>query len=129
MKIFVVLATISLIFVSCQESLEQVAARTMKEYSMKNCPQKISETMVMDSCRFEADSHTLHYFYRFMGVMDNDSLLDKAQMRELLVGALKNETSTRVYKEAGYNYQYTYFSESQPGKVLFDATLTAEDYR
>lgn len=128
MKKFIVLAMISLLFASCQESLEQVASRTLREYSMKNCPQLISETMVMDSCRFETDSHTLHYFYRFMGEMDNDSLLDKAQMRELLVRALKNETSTRIFKEAGYSFQYTYRSDSQPDMILFDALLTTEDY-
>ena len=120
----------SLLFLTaCQESLEQVAERTLKEYTQKNCPQQMGETVVMDSCRFEADTHTLHYFYRFQGAMDNDSVQDPVNMRQLLIGALKNETSTRDFKKAGYSFQYTYRSDSNPEKVLFDTRITKEDYQ
>ena len=118
----------SLLLMSCQESLEQLATRTLKEYTRKNCPQQMGETVVMDSCRFESDTHTLHYFYRFQGAMDNDSVLNPGQMRQMLVDALRNETSTRIFKDEGYRFQYTYRSDSHPDRVLFEATLTKEDY-
>ena len=113
---------------ACQESLEKLATRTLKEYTRKNCPQQMGETVVMDSCRFESDTHTLHYFYRFQGAMDNDSVLNPGQMRQMLVDALRNETSTRIFKDEGYSFQYTYRSDSHPDRVLFEATLTKEDY-
>ncbi len=117
------------VFASCQETLEQRAERTMLEYTQKNCPQQMGETIVMDSCRFETATHTMHYFYRFMGAMDNDSTLDADYMRQLLKDALRNETSTRTFKEAGYTFTYTYRSASQPDKVLFEATFPKEEYQ
>ncbi len=128
MKKLVLLLTPFLLFTACQESLEERAARVLQEYSDKNCPMQLSESIVMDSCAFETESHTLHYYYSLMGQMDNDSTLDKTKMREMLVGALKNETSTRVYKEAGYSFKYTYFSQSKPGTLIFETTMTKEDY-
>jgi hypothetical protein len=118
-----------LVLVSCQESLEQRAQRTLHEYSEKNCPQQIGENIVLDSCAFEMDTHTLHYYYRFMGVMDNDSITGKAEaMRKLVLDAMRNETSTRVFKEAGYSFKYTYYSQKNVGKVLFETTITKADY-
>ncbi len=120
----------TLLFAACQESLEERAQRTLQEYSEKNCPQQITSTIVLDSCSFDMSTTTLRYYYRFMGAMDNDSMVNAqaSDMRGLLVSALKNETSTRIFKEAGYNYQYTYFSAKEPGKVLFETVLTKEDY-
>ncbi len=126
-KVFLLL-TPFLFFTSCQESLEKRAARVMQEYSDKNCPMPLDENITMDSCGFETESHTLHYYYTLSNAMDNDSSLNTFAMREMLVGALKNETSTRVYKEAGYNFKYTYYSQSKPGKILFETMMTKEDY-
>jgi hypothetical protein len=128
MKKIFLLPVLMAVLTACQESLEQRAERTMRDYSEKNCPLKLSESIVMDSCSFEADTHTLHYFYHFSGALDNDSSLNKEGMRQILVDALKNETSTRIYKEAGYNFMYTYFSEKRPDQILFEATMTQEDY-
>ena len=64
-----------------------------------------------------------------MGVMDNDSITVKAEaMRKLVLDAMRNETSTRVFKEAGYSFKYTYYSQKNVGKVLFETTITKADY-
>ena len=42
----------ALTFAACQESLDERAAREAKMYTKKNCPAKISETVVMDSMTF-----------------------------------------------------------------------------
>ena len=129
MRRFLVFISAVMLFSACQETLEQQAERTFREYTAKNCPQQISETIVLDSCRFEADTHTPHYFYHFMGVMDNDSVQEPVYMRQLLLDVLKNETSVRIYKENDYNFKYTYRSQKEPEKVLFEAAFTAADYR
>lgn len=131
MKKILLIAIIGMMMGACQESLEKQAERTMREYSKKNCPVPLGETIVLDSCRFEAATHTMHYFYRFMGMMDNDSLIGarSEEMRQTLLNALKNEMKTRTYKEAGYNFQYTYFSEKEQQKMLLDVVLTKEDYQ
>ncbi len=131
MKKLSLLSICLLLFVACQESLEKRAQRTLQEYSEKNCPQRISETIVLDSCSFDINTTTLHYYYTLMGAMDNDSIVNQngANMRNLILDALKNETSARVFKEAGYNYEYTYFSNKNAGKILFKTTLTKDDYQ
>ncbi len=129
MRKFCFLVTSLLLLTSCQESLEKRAERVMKEYSLKNCPMAIDQTVTMDSCAFETDSHTLHYYYTLQGAMDNDSTLNKTAMRQLLVDALKNETTTRVFKEAGYNFKYTYYSQSKPGQLIFETMMTKDDYQ
>ena len=41
---------------------------------------------------------------------------------------LKNTTSMKTYKDNGYNFAYTYRSEKDPKKILFETLLTKEDY-
>jgi hypothetical protein len=129
MKKILLFSALLTVLTACQESLEQRAERTLKDYSEKNCPLALDENIVMDSCAFEKDTHTLHYYYTISGILDNDSILNREAMRQMLVDGLKNETSTRVFKEAGYNFEYTYFSESHPGTMLFEATIAKEDYQ
>lgn len=131
MKKSILFAAFCLALGACQMSLEKQAARILKDYTEKNCPQRMSETVIMDSCRFEADTHTLHYFYRFTGVMDNDSLISARhdELTKMMVYTVKNDMSTRTYKEAGYQFQYSYFSEKEPQKLLFDIVLTKQDYQ
>ena len=117
-----------ILFSACQESLEKRAARTLQDYTEKNCPMQLSETIMMDSCAFEPEGHIMHYYYTLMGAMDNDSTLNKEAMRKLLVEALRNETSTRTYKEAGYSFNYSYYSQKERGKLIFETTMTTEDY-
>jgi hypothetical protein len=128
-KILVFTATI-LMLAACQESLEQRAQRTLKEYSDKNCPQQITETIILDSCAFETDTQTLHYYYTFMGPMDNDSIATKGEaMRSLLLESVKNDPTTRIYKEAGYSFKYTYFSQKHRNLLRFETIITAKDYQ
>lgn len=129
MRKILLFATAILLLTACQESLENRAQRTLKEYSEKNCPMQLSETILMDSCAFEMDTHTLHYYYTLMGTLDNDSTLNTTVMRQMLIDALRNETQTRIFKEAGYNFKYTYYSQTQKGKVIFETLMTKEDYQ
>lgn len=129
MKNILFLAVTLLLLTACQETLEERAKRTMQDYTEKNCPMPLSQEITMDSCAFETATHTLHYYYTLMGSLDNDSLLNKDAMRQTLVEALKNETSTRIFKEAGYNFKYTYYSQQQHGQVLFETVMTKEDYQ
>ena len=118
----------ALTFAACQESLEEKAAREVKMYTRKNCPAKISDTVIMDSLTFEASTHTLHYYYTMTGAADSVGLLNKADARAALLAALRNETSTAAFKEAGYNFAYTYHSQKSPKTILFDTVFGKKDY-
>lgn len=128
MKKIILFAILALIFGACQESLEDKCAREAKAYTAKNCPAKMEENIIMDSLTFERETHTLHYYYRMTGVADKEGALDTALAKRLLKETLKNTTAMKVYKDNSYNFSYTYRSEKDPSKVLFDLTLTEKDY-
>ena len=129
MKKILVFATLVLFTTSCQESLEDRCAREAKEYTAKNCPAKMDQNIIMDSLTFEKQTHTLHYYYRLTGVADREGSLDSIDAKKLLKDMLKNTTSMKTYKDNGYSFAYTYHSEKDPKKVLFETTFTEEDYK
>ena len=128
MKKVLVFACLALIFVACQESLEDKCARESKEYTARNCPAKMEENIILDSLTFEKATHTLHYYYRMTGSADKENALDTAAAAQILRDGLKNTTAMKVYKDNGYNFTYTYRSEKDPKIILFEVALTDKDY-
>lgn len=129
-KTIIISLSCLLLFCSCQESFEKRVQRTWQEYTEKNCPQALTETVILDSCVFDIDTHVLQFYHRFANAMDNDSIDQKANtMRELLLEALRNDTNLRPIKEAGYSFKYSYYSTKNAGKLLYETTFTKEDYR
>ncbi len=129
MKKLLVFATLVLFIASCQESLEDRCAREAKQYTAKNCPVRMDKNIIMDSLTFEKATHTLHYYYRLTGLADKDGALDSIDAKSLLKNELKNSTSMKTYKDNGYNFAYTYQSEKDPKKVVFEAIFTEKDYK
>jgi len=114
---------------ACQESLEEKAARECQQYTKKNCPAAIDKNVIVDSLTFDAATHTLHFHYTLTGVADSVGLLSREEVRKALIDQLHNTTMMRMYKEADYNFAYTYYSQRRPELVLFEETLTAKDYQ
>ena len=129
MKKILVFATLVLFMASCQESLEDRCAREAKQYTAKNCPVRMDKNIIMDSLTFEKATHTLHYYYRLTGLADKDGALDSIDAKSLLKNELKNSTSMKTYKDNGYNFAYTYHSEKDTKKVVFEAIFTEKDYK
>ena len=63
----VVLAVITLLSASCQESLEERCARESREFNEKKCPAKVAEDVMLDSLIFERENHTLPLFINRQG--------------------------------------------------------------
>ena len=61
------------------------------------------------------------------GQADTTAIL-KDQLRKDMVEALKGNTGLKNYKEAGYNFKYTYSSTKHKGMVLFETTIAKKDY-
>jgi len=121
-------ATAVLLLTACQETLQERCQRECETYTRKNCPARIDATTLIDSLTFESATETIHYWYTLCGRADSVGLLSRKTVRQLLVTQLRNTTSMRGYMEAGYNFAYTYHSESRPQLVLFEEKLTADDY-
>lgn len=122
-------ATAIAVLYACQESLEDKCTREAKEYTKKNCPARIGENTIIDSLTFDRDTHTMHYYYTLTGNADNKENIEKSGAGNALLENLRNSTTTRVYKEAGYNFKYTYYSEKEKGCILLEKTFTAKDYK
>lgn len=129
-KTILLSTTFLLLFCSCQESFEKRVQRTWQEYTEKNCPQALSETVILDSCVFDINTKILQFYHRFASAMDNDSIEQKGNaMRQLLLEALRNDTNLRSIKEAGYSFKYSYYSTKNAGKLLYETTFTKKDYQ
>ncbi len=122
---------LGLMVVSCQESLEDRAARELKEYTEKNCPTPVVNDQQMDSASFERESRTLRFYYKLYDKSDSKALFAQhgKDIRKQILNELKNSTSTKSYKDAGFNYRYTYRSASNPNTILLDVKFTSKDYK
>ena len=127
MKKILFFATAALLFASCQESLEERAAREARDFTRKNWPRKLAEAVTTDSMVFESSTLTLHYYMSVRGQADTTAIL-KDQLRKDMVESLKGNTGLKNYKEAGYNFKYTYSSTKHKGMVLFETTIAKKDY-
>lgn len=115
---------------ACRNSLEERAAQECKEYTEKKCPTPVVNDTRMDSMVFEPSSRTIHYYYSLVGNADNEQAVisKKTELRKALNDALKADAGTKGYKDAGFNFRYTYRSDKTPSKVLLDETYTEKDY-
>lgn len=127
MKLYLYISFLSLILMSCHESLEERAERETKEYTRKNCPMQLSEYVTNDSMTYERGTRTIHYYYSMKGNADTTAI-DKKKAEEELIKGLKNSTSLRAYKKEKFNFAYTYYSTKNKGQIILDVKITPKDY-
>lgn len=115
---------------ACHSSLEDRATQECKEYTEKKCPTPVVNDTRMDSMVFESSTRTIHYYHTLLGKADNEQAIiaKRAELRKALGDALKADPGTKGYKDAGFNFRYTYRSGKVPSKVLLDETYTEKDY-
>lgn len=118
-----------LLLTACQETLEQRCAREAKEYSQKNCPAPVGKDVMIDSLTFDMATHTLTYSYTVSGLIDDTTVINNNNPREQLLKSLKNATSMKPYRDAGYRFRYVYYSTKNKGTKLYEATFLEKDYQ
>ena len=132
MKKFFLLATALLLLTSCQESLEERAAREAREVTESKCPMPLGDTMYLDSIVFDIPTLTQTQYFRFTGIKDNDSTvatMKEANLKDVLVTELKNTPSYKTLMKRGVNFRYIYRSTLDPQKTYIDITIRQEDYQ
>jgi ADP-ribose pyrophosphatase YjhB (NUDIX family) len=125
----VFLLFMALMLAACQETMDQRCAREAREYTEKHCPAMVAKGVTIDSLTFDAPSRTLIYSYTIEGPSDDAELLAKTDYRDVLLKELRNSTSMKSYKEAGYNFRYVYWSAKNKGTRLIEVTFQEKDYR
>ena len=114
---------------SCQETIEERCVRECREYTKTKCPVPCDKYTTIDSLVFDADSHTLIYYYTLKAEADSAGLISVEKARNALLQETKNSTKIRLYKEHGYSFRYIYLSQRNPETVLLDILLKKEDYQ
>lgn len=114
---------------SCQETIEERCVRECREYTKTKCPVPCDKYTTIDSLVFDADSHTLIYYYTLKAEADSAGLISVENARNALLQEAKNSTKIRLYKEHGYSFRYIYHSQRNPETVLLDILLKKEDYQ
>lgn len=114
---------------SCQETIEERCVRECREYTKTKCPVPCDKYTTIDSLVFDADSHTLIYYYTLKAEADSAGMISVEKARNALLQEAKNSTKIRLYKEHGYSFRYIYHSQRNPETVLLDILLKKEDYQ
>ncbi len=119
------------LLVACHENLEERAAREAAEYTRKNCPQLLNMNTRLDSTTFDISSRTFTNYLTLLADADNPEAVaaNQTALHDALASELRLDTSQKKYKDAGFTYKYVARSDKGKGKVLFQTTITAEEYR
>ena len=126
-KIYTILMMTALL-TSCQETLEERAARESRDYTEKHCPAPVAYQVTMDSMTFDKVSHTFGYYYSLSGTLDDSAYIKQNNPRDMLLQQVKNSTNLKMYKDAGYGFRYVYMSTKNKA-TLFDVTFKQKDYQ
>lgn len=125
------LAITASIFLSCQESLEERAAREAREVTEAKCPMPVGSNLYLDSIVFDIPSLTQTQYFRFIGNTDNDSMvvaMRDTDLKGALIQELKNTPTYKTLMKRGVNFRYVYRSTKERGKTFFDFTINKADY-
>ena len=131
MKKGIMLLLAAFLFGACHESLQDRAEREAKEYTRKNCPTPVNNFQRTDSISFDRSTNTYHYYCSFTGKLDDKAVIEKirGELHDGLRKGIRESTSLKAYKEAGFSFTYTCRSAKDPRKVLYKETFTARDYQ
>lgn len=124
------LAFVALLFSGCHRTtLEDLAAKTAEEYTERYCPTPIENGQRTDSVTFSRETHTFGYYYSLSGNLDDSDIIEKFKQKIIssILSSLKENTSMKEYKQAGYNFHYV-MKSSKTGEVLIDKLFTNKDY-
>lgn len=131
MRNFIVMFAFVISLSACQESLEERAAHELRDYTEKFCPTPVVNYQRTDSATFEPSTRTVHYYMSICGKADSASIIkaNEKALREGLLNDLRSDTKKKAYKDAGFNFHYTFHSGKNPSSVLLDARFTPREYR
>ena len=129
MKKLFMLIVAAVMLAACQESLEDRAERECKEYTQRMCPTPMYNNTRTDSVTFDKATKTYTYHCSFFNQLDDSAAINrvKEQLYNDLKKGIIEDTHTKAYKEAGFNFHYLCRSAKNPNAVLFEALYKAEE--
>lgn len=116
---------------SCHhDTLEDRAEQIVRDYTERYCPTPVQDFTITDSITFDRQTRTFLYYYTLTGKADNAEIIGKSKVKltKALIESLKENTSMKAFKDAGYKFHYIYRSKNT-GKTLLEYTATPKDYQ
>lgn len=105
--------------IGCKQSTssEKFVKKAIQEN--KIYPQKINDSIIIDSTHFDIPTNTLSYYYTVSRGLDNEQLL-KTYYTDIWNGLkyeLENSVQMKPYLDSHCKIRYIYFSESTRHKI------------
>lgn len=128
MRKFIYLFCLLCLAASCRESLADRAEKEAKDYTRKYCPTPVINFSRTDSVVFQRHDSTYIYYCTLTGKMDDPQLIGQYQkeLGDMLANAVRQSTNLRLYREAGFHFQYIIHSEKEPSRILFNKVIASE---
>ena len=110
---------------SCQESLEDKAARQAKEYTERYCPTPVINYSRTDSVVFDQKRNVYIYYLSFCDMLDDSEIIEenRDKITDMLTQSVRESTGLKNFIEAGFRFEYVCHSEKEPKKVLFKVSI------
>ena len=117
---------------SCHhDTIEDRAEREAKDYTEKFCPTPYTNDVRTDSLTFDKSSKTFTYYCRLRGLIDNPKVIaeNETKLKTAIRENFSNDTGTKIYKDAKFNFIYILRSDNNPKTILLKVKLTEKDYK
>ena len=110
---------------SCQESLEDKAARQAKEYTERYCPTPVINYSRTDNVVFDKKRNVYIYYLSFCDMLDDSEIIEenRDKITDMLTQSVRESTGLKNFIEAGFRFEYVCHSEKEPKKVLFKVNI------
>ena len=110
---------------SCQESLEDKAARQAKEYTERYCPTPVINYSRTDSVVFDKKRNVYIYYLSFCDMLDDSEIIEenRDKITDMLTQSVRESTGLKNCIEAGFRFEDVCHSEKEPKKVLFKVNI------
>ena len=116
-KATIIIAAFGLITLSgCQSGRNRQAQKfsQMARSINQSCPQRMSETIRLDSANYDEKNNVMSYFYSVSGDLDDAAYMSARYdtFKQTLQDAIDNSMEMEEYRNYGTSIRYVYFSGS-----------------
>ena len=131
MRAFTLSVIAALALTACHENIEDKAEREAREYTERYCPTPVNNCVRTDSVVFDKSTRVYSYYCTFTDKMDDKVLVDqhRKDLHSQLTQSIRESTSLKAYKEAGFVFAYVCRSQQHPSVVLYTDKFGPKDYR
>lgn len=98
----------------------------LAEETNRNCPQRLNETITLDSTRYDEVQNAVFYYYTASGILDDPHYMQQNQIpfQQILQEAIDNSVEMKDYREYGTTFHYVYFS-TRTRQLLAEFSFTS----